>query len=223
MFSMKKTIQIILGTILSIHFFIVILQLLPNNPLATKYGKVITRYMSPYFSQSWEMFTPPVNSNRVVIFEFVTYSKGKADTVKRDATTSLIEESKKKSSAIIRISDFLSWNISGLYQLNNVLLDSIEKNKKLNSDSVAKENFFYRKMEKSLFFQDLYKYSKKCFYKVYTIPQLQLIDSAFVTISIMNREFPDFENRYADYNDINNYKISCWNSRPKKLDLSRYY
>lgn len=213
----KKITGSFLTLILIVHFLIVTVYLLNDSPLKAKHKRFVENYISPFFLQNWQLFSPPAKSDKVLLFRYLKFSKGRIDTVTRNATSSLITKYKNETSSSDRVSYFLYRNIIGMCELNNALLDSLQKNERLKNDSVTCMKIFNRGIERSLFFGNLYDYSKKCFFKLTPRAEIKSLDSVSVIISIIDREFPGFDQRSVDFENEKNFKSTVWNSRPKKL------
>ena len=94
---MKKVIYLIpifLSCILSIHFLIVILNVMPMNPISNKHKKDINEYMQPLFVQNWHLFAPdPVSHNESIQIKVGIKDEIQSDWI--DITTPLIDEMHK--------------------------------------------------------------------------------------------------------------------------------
>lgn len=64
---MKKKvilIPIILTLALTIHFLIILISVIPYNPVSYKMNTIVTTYVNPLFTQVWTLFAPdPIDSN----------------------------------------------------------------------------------------------------------------------------------------------------------------
>src|SRR5262245_59862813 len=49
---------VLLAIVLSIHFVLTLLYLLPLNPTTLRLAPVVAGYMAPFFVQDWRLFAP---------------------------------------------------------------------------------------------------------------------------------------------------------------------
>ena len=71
--TLVLTLSSILTAVLLFHFAIVFIYLSPDNPVRDRYWDWIERYMTPLFTQNWNLFAPnPVNrhENLPIRFEY---------------------------------------------------------------------------------------------------------------------------------------------------------
>lgn len=216
----RRISAVVLTGLLAFHFLIVIVYLLNDSPIKAKNKRFVDAYISPFFLQNWQLFSPPARSDKILLFRYLKFSNGRVDTVIRNATSNLIARYKDETASSDRVSYFLYRNIIGLCELNNALADSLNKLRERTGDSTACMRIFNRGIERSLFYGNLHTYARNCFFKICDRRELKSYDSVQVVISIIDRRFPSFDERELDFNDEKNFTQIVWNSRPKKL---KYY
>jgi hypothetical protein len=68
-------------TWLTLHYLIIVLQLLPANPITILNSKPISKYVDPFFEQNWRMFAPePPLANRILLIQLNVKSQQDPDT-----------------------------------------------------------------------------------------------------------------------------------------------
>ena len=213
----RRSTAVVLTGLLAFHFLIVAVYLLNDSPLKAKHKRFVDAYISPYFLQNWQLFSPPAKSDKILLFRYLKFSRGRVDTVVRNATSNLIARYKDETASSDRVSYFLYRNMIGLCELNNVLADSLTQLRARTGDSAACMRIFHRGIERSLFYGNLHTYAKKCFSKICDRRELKTYDSVQIVITIIDRQFPSFDQREAAFDDEKNFTQTVWSSRPKKL------
>lgn len=76
---MGKKVNVIMITVLSLftlfHFSIIVLHTGPLNPVYTKYRIPVENYISPLFTQNWNLFAPdPVEETQNILIQYRTAS-----------------------------------------------------------------------------------------------------------------------------------------------------
>ncbi|MCY9456846.1 DUF5819 family protein [Bacillus inaquosorum] len=127
---MKKVmflVPILLSGILIFHFMIVILNVMPMNPISNKYKKDISEYMEPIFVQNWHLFAPdPVSHNEIIQVKVGFERESKSDWI--DITTPMIEEMHKNYfSPLNRMARISSGIISELTSEDDLVIDYRKK------------------------------------------------------------------------------------------------
>jgi hypothetical protein len=58
----------VLAVVLSIHFGLTLIYLLPLNPITLRLAPLLDRYMTPFFAQNWRLFAPePISETRILL------------------------------------------------------------------------------------------------------------------------------------------------------------
>lgn len=197
------------------HFVIVALYLSPDTNLVKhKNSDFIYSYMTPFFSQSWELFAPPSTSNKTLIYSYISYKGGVSDTLITDMTSILINNYKDKQSFVSdRVYYFLYRNMVGLSMLNNRLIELIEQDGELKHDSIRRSYFYQQRIKKSIFFSNLFNYSKRTFFGLSDQNKVNATDSTFLIISIIDRKIVPIGIR----NNEDDYTTTVWNSPKVRL------
>jgi len=90
----KKTvvfIPIALVLVLTIHFSIVLISVIPYSPIYYKTNTIVSAYVNPLFTQVWTLFAPdPVNSNDALQIKLELNDGTETDWI--DATNPLVEK-----------------------------------------------------------------------------------------------------------------------------------
>jgi hypothetical protein len=84
------TLPVLLSFALIVHFTLIILQVMPLNPLSLSLGNAVKSYTTPLFKQNWHLFAPnPISSNRLIYIKLRTKTKQESGWI--DITTPLIQ------------------------------------------------------------------------------------------------------------------------------------
>jgi Family of unknown function (DUF5819) len=187
------------------HFSIIGINLMPDNPIKHQYNRDITNYMNPYFSQIWTLFAPnPISGNTTILLQFNTFTKGKADTSKWvDIVEPLVTTRKNNfwapTQRILKNMSSITQNIS---QTQSDVSEFVQK-----QDTIIDKKEGFRKVYDKVFRLSsghitLMQYSTYVYKKVYPI---QKFDSVFVKYRIVYENFPRFSKRELNYYDKKNY------------------
>lgn len=65
---MLPLLSALLPAVLSVHFAITLVYLMPLNPITLHIAPLVERYMAPWFVQNWRLFAPnPINETRMLL------------------------------------------------------------------------------------------------------------------------------------------------------------
>ncbi|MCH7402286.1 DUF5819 family protein [Belliella kenyensis] len=216
-----KIIKIILITILTVHFTIIGVHHLPNNPIKHQFKYEITSYIIPFYSQEWKLFAPnPVNKNMSILYRFSGYSK--ADTLFLSdwlsTTDKLIEDRQRNFwSPSQRILKYLSSCHIDIMETYSKGIEFIDKSDSLKSDINKSETFLKELMKSSSGHNSVLTYSKFVYNNYALDNSFENVDSVLVEYKILESSFPRFSNRNLDYYDLNNYEFKELLSSPYKI------
>lgn len=80
----------IIALVFTFHFIVVVLYIIPFNPVVAKYNQAIHEYIEPLLTQKWELFAPdPISDNRTVFMQVKLNNQEKSEWI--DISSSLIE------------------------------------------------------------------------------------------------------------------------------------
>lgn len=219
----KWTSFLLLGSgilLLGFHFLVIALSLSPDNPLKHQYKIQISRYVEPFFSQSWNLFSPnPINSNMTVLLKFKIFERGRVDTTQWvDIMAPLIDHRKTHFwSPAQRVTKYLTSCMHSILENRKITLDFIAKDDSLSKDSLAAAKFYSRLSKEWFGHQAIIQYANYVFQKMSGEWRLQGMDSVFVTYKIFDAKFPRFSKRKQDYFDLKNYQFAEYQSEFEPL------
>ncbi|QIW81949.1 DUF5819 family protein [Bacillus tequilensis] len=194
---MKKVmflVPILLSCTLIFHFMIVILNVMPMNPISNKYKKEISEYMEPIFVQNWHLFAPdPVSHNETIQVKIGFESDSKSDWI--DITNPMIEEMHKNYfSPLNRMARISSGIISELTSEDDLVIDY---RKKLEESERVKEKIKKLDKERDERFQQneaiLYRFGSS--YAKYLFPDKRIANIELRILRQKNTPFSKRDNR----------------------------
>ncbi len=164
---------LLLSALMVWHFSIVLLHVLPFNPLTNKYRNVVEAYVNPFFTQNWHLFAPdPVSHTKTIYIQArVKGPDGKlveSDWV--DITTPLITANwEERLSPVNRVMRFGVGAFSQAFHQDDVINMFEEKKKQANKQDLKlpKEDIElldeYRKQGVALLYRYGFSYVPKYF------------------------------------------------------------
>lgn len=196
-------------TLLTLHFCVIFLEQLSDNPIKHQFKKEIRKYVDPFFTQSWHLFSPnPINTNMSLVVRFKYYNEGKEHTTEWvDVTEPIIQEREDKFwSPAQRISKFLQSSMSDLSESHTKILTDIDKNDSLKTlDNIEKQKIYEMAIKTSFGYRSICNYS---FYVAENYFKSKNKDNIKFQFKIIHLKFPRFSKRKENYHDLKNYKIS---------------
>jgi hypothetical protein len=202
-------IKITLIAILVLHFSIIFLDQLPDNPIKHQYKKELLKYVDPFFTQSWHLFSPnPINTNMSLVLRFKYFNKGKEQITEWvDVTEPIITEREDKFwSPAQRISKFLQSSMSDLSESHTKILTNIDQNDSLKVLPNGKKQEIYENVIRTSFgYKSICNYS---FYVAENYFKSKKNKNIKFQFKIIHLKFPRFSKRKENYYDLKNYKIS---------------
>jgi len=205
---------------LAFHFLVIALSLAPDNPLKHQFKFQIYRYVNPFFSQSWNLFSPnPINSNMTVLLKFIVYENGRADTTQWvDIMPPLIEHRKKHFwSPTQRITKFLTSCTQSILENRKMTLEYIAKDDSLAKDSIAAATFYSRLAKQWFGHTAIIQYASYVFKQMNGPQNFRNADSTYVTYKIFDAKFPRFSKRNLNFFDLKNYQFAEYQSEYQTL------
>lgn len=196
-------------TILTVHFSILGLHQLPNNPLNHQFKYQLQGYIDPFFSQAWTLFSPnPVNSNMSLLFRFEYETASQRDTTEWiDVTEPLIEIRRESSwSPAQRISKFTQSCMSNIHESKGLILEHLEEIDSLRSDTLKTKAFYDKAMSTCYGHRATLQYSQYVAKKYFGAKGV-LPDKVRAEYKIFSARFPRFSKRKEDYYDLDNYEF----------------
>ncbi|CAN5392527.1 hypothetical protein BH10PSE19_BH10PSE19_19390 [soil metagenome] len=206
--------------LLIIHFTIVGLSLLPDNPIKHQMKYEIRSYMEPIFTQTWNLFSPtPINTNMTVLIQFKLYNAGKIDSTEWvDIYEPLIKEKRASFwSPVQRISKFMTSCMQNVLESNNNFVKMVQQDSTLRTDSVKSKLLYDRHMSVSFGHTSLIQYSNYVLLRMKSASEISGADSIMVRYEIFNAKFPRFSKREIDFYDLKSYKFNKMTSKFYKL------
>ncbi|WP_025151108.1 DUF5819 family protein [Bacillus sp. H1a] len=139
-----KILVLFLSTILLIHFCIIMLSVMPPNPIFTKHKKLIDSYTSPVFSQNWHLFAPnPITKNYTVYIQAKVEGKKSNEFVTTDwidTSTPLVLENKRNPiSPINRLVRIPTGVQDQMHIQDETFIKYINKKENTDNDKMLKE------------------------------------------------------------------------------------
>lgn len=195
----KSMIRLTLFLVVAIHFCIVSIYLMPDNPIKHQYNNNIQKYINPFFTQTWNLFSPnPVSSNITILLQFKTVNSTKTDTTKWiDIVEPLIiTRSQSFWSPAQRILKNMSTITQSVSQVQRDIREYVQK-----QDTIKNKDLEYSKIYDKVFpnssgHKVLMSYSNYVFNKMF--PN-QRFSNVSVRYRIIYEDFPRFSKRKLDY------------------------
>ena len=213
--------KVIIASALFIHFGILAIYHLPNNPIKHQFKYNIISYMNPFFSQEWKLFAPnPISANLSLDYKFKIFKKGKIvnESGWLDSQVAMVEKRQANFWAPTqRITKFLSACAMDIVEQRSTaikLLSEIDSSK-IKPSQYSK--IVLSTVETSFGHRGALSYSKYVFKRYSDQYSVKDLDSVKVEYRIISAEFPRFSKRYLDYYDKNNYKYKVLNSLSYKI------
>ena len=206
-YGCKVLLRLTLVATLFLHFSIVALDLLPDNPIKHQYKRELLYYMNPLFAQSWNLFAPnPVNFDTAILLQFKKMKKGNENTT---AWVDIIEpllEIRRQSfwSPTQRVLKNMSSITQSIAETNNNIRIYIQKTDSLKNKDVVIDKIYSRLYPTSPGHIALIQYSK---YVYKNMNETADFDSVLVRYRIVYQEYPRFSKRKQDYNDKKNWVV----------------
>lgn len=204
------------------HFSIVGMDLMPDNPLKHQYKYEISNYMSPFFSQTWNLFAPtPINKNSTILVKYYLHKKDQTvdSTMWNDIVEPLIEQRRKSFwSPVQRVIKSMTSISSGYIESSNKALQIVAKTDSLKNEPEKAARFIKKALETTREHRMLMQYCNFVYFNQYAPAyDPSALDSVTVSFNFLAKEFPRFSQRHLDYYDEENYKILELKSEPYKL------
>lgn len=198
-------------SILIIHFGILFLHQLNDNPLQHEYKYELHSYVDPFFSQAWTLFAPnPINTNMSLIIRFNSkLENGKIHITEWiDLTDPLIQDRKENFWAPTqRISKFTQSCMSNVNENHKLIIEQITKVDSLANDTLKAKLFYNNALMNTYGHNSLLQYSKYVARNYFEKSNLQPIQIE-VQYRILNAKFPRFSKRHQNYYDLDNYEFN---------------
>jgi hypothetical protein len=140
-----------------IHFTVILLGVIPPNPITVKHNRLINAYTNPMFTQNWHLFAPDPISNNTTTYLQVKYIDKTDDIITSewiDVSTGLVDANKQKYlspinrlvrvntgvKSSVAIQDDLTWQyINSEKAQKNEKMEEYEKLLEENTDKYSKK------------------------------------------------------------------------------------
>lgn len=205
-----KLFRLVLIAGLTVHFAIVGLHLMPDNPIKHRYEAEIRHYVFPYFGQSWKLFAPnPVNSNLSILIQFQDYKNGKATPSQwLDICQPLIQERRSNFwSPSQRILKTFSGSVMNLLENRSKAYEYVHKEFAA-KDSLKSAQIVKKAIDISAGHKAILSYSKFAHNNYMGKNHIAPPDSSFVVYRVIESKFPRFSKRNLDHFNLDNYQYS---------------
>lgn len=196
---------------LIIHFSLIGMSLFPDNPIKHQLKYELRSYVNPFFSQSWNLFSPtPINTNMTLLIQFKTFNGAITDTTDWvDIYQPLIEEKRRNFwSPAQRLSKFMTSCMQSVIESSQTYAQAVKEDTVLLRDSVKSKLAYEFYMSNTFGNQSIVQYSHFVFKKLFLGQDLNSFDSVFVRYEIFDSKFPRFSKRKLDYFDLKNYTFN---------------
>ena len=188
------------------HFSIVGLHIIGKN-LDWKLERLTDKYVSPLFSQEWEMFAPPPSSNTRMFYRYLTWNKGCADTSEfREILRPLYETQKHQVYSIGRLSYYLYNCSNDLIESHISILESIPDSIKSSSEARFRAELVSR-ISNTYAHRAISRHAEFVYEGAFGE---RFADSVSYSYHILDEELPEFKNRFDTPQDSTN--AFAWNS-----------
>jgi hypothetical protein len=204
----KSMVRLTLFLVATIHFWIIAIYLMPDNPIKHQHNYSIQKYINPFFTQTWNLFSPnPVNSNITILLQFKTVTSIKADTTQWvDIIEPIINErSQSFWSPSQRILKNMSTITQSISEVQRDLKDYVQKQDTIKNKEITFNKMYSKVFPESSGHKVLMSYSIYVFNRMF--PN-QRFDNVSVRYRIIYEDFPRFSKRKLDYYDKKNSKYS---------------
>lgn len=212
---LKKPAQVLVKfgiiAILIVHYGILFLHQLNENPLQHEYKYKLHSYVDPFFSQAWTLFAPnPINTNMSLLMRFNYHMEDSTshETEWLDITEPLIKDRKENFwSPAQRISKFTQSCMSNVNDNHRLILEQITKTDSLLKDTIKAKLFFKNAIKTTYGNSSIIQYSKYIARNYFSEHNIQP-NKVEVKYRILNAKFPRFSKRDEDYYNLNNYAFN---------------
>jgi hypothetical protein len=201
------------------HFALVALSLMPPNPLRHQFQFEIQRYLTPWFTQNWNLFAPnPVNGNFSLLVQYRYETASELHTSQWIDVTTPILDLKHRSfwSPAPRIAKFLMGAMQNVNEDSRSIAEHIAETEDLKTDPEAASEFLREAITRSRGHAAFVQYSSFVFRAMESGGDLPPPSSEIeVRYLIQEALFPRFSRRHLDYFDLENYEF--------RQHVSHYY
>lgn len=196
--------------LLIIHFSILFIHQLPENPIKHQFKHSLHNYVDPFFSQAWTLFAPnPISSNMSLLMRF-EYKERKAANVTEwmDITEPMIVDRKNNFwSPAQRISKFTQSCMSNINDNHKLILEQINKIDTLKNDTVKSKIFYRNAINTTYGHRSIIQYSKYISRNYFNFKKINA-SNIKLQYRILNARFPRFSKRNEDYYNLDNYEFT---------------
>lgn len=196
---------------LGFHFTVIAMDLLPDNPLKHQFKYEVANYVSPFFSQTWNLFAPnPVNKNSTILLKYYVHQgNGQVDsTAWNDIMEPLLEQRRQSFwSPVQRVLKSMTSISNGYIENTNRAIAILNQRDSIRTDRKATADFMRNVLETTREHRMLMQYAKYVFHTSHAANYPSgSVDSVAVRFNFFSKEFPRFSERHLDYFDEENYK-----------------
>jgi len=212
---LKKPAQVLVKfgiiAILIVHYGILFLHQLNENPIQHEYKYKLHSYVDPFFSQAWTLFAPnPINTNMSLLMRFNYHIEDSTshETEWLDITEPLIKDRKENFwSPAQRISKFTQSCMSNVNDNHRLILEQITNVDSLAKDTIKAKSFYKNALMTTYGHKSLLQYSKYIARSYFSENNIQ-VERVEIRYRILNAKFPRFSKRDEDYYNLNNYAFN---------------
>ena len=207
-----RVVSVILYAFVIFHFVIVGFKQFPDNPVQHEYKIQLSRYVDPFFSQAWTLFSPnPINSNMTLLIQFKYFSNNRNYTTEWiDVSEPInIERQKYFWSPAQRISKFLSSSMQNINDNYIQFFEYVKSDEILSKKDTATISKLYQSsMIKTFGHASIIQYSQFVAKQYFSKQKNTIPASLQIQYRIFNAKFPRFSKRNLDYYNLENYTFS---------------
>lgn len=136
MIKIIYTLPIVLLVVLVFHFSIILLSVIPFNPITHKTNNIVYSYIDPLFTQTWTLFAPdPIHTNEALQIQ-LELANGKT-TEWIDATNPLIEKMHANYISPFNRMGRITQSITGQMLTEDVLVNELRNSLEERNDYVT--------------------------------------------------------------------------------------
>ncbi len=204
-----------LSLLLVAHFSIIGFYQMPDNPLLHQYKYQMSRYIDPFFSQAWTLFSPnPINYNMNLLVQFSFENNGKVNTTDWiDVSEPIIKDRKSNFwSPGQRLSKYLSACMQGINDDSRQFLEVMKKDSLLSKkDSAYIQKLYDKSISATYGHRSIMQYVTFVANRYFSETNLAS-EKIYIRYRIFNSKFPRFSKRHLDYYNLKNYTFSEYTS-----------
>jgi hypothetical protein len=178
--------------------------------------ELVSEYIQPYCPQEWEMFAPPPEVNTRLLYRYVIFKNGRADTSAfKEILNPLYKRQVKKEYSLSRLSYYLFNCTQNIYKNYEYMLEHLPDSVKVSNYEQLRA-YTNQFMSKSYSHQSILKHGSLVLTAHYSTDKY---DSVYFSYHILDEAIPEYKNRFTRKQGSDSALTFAWNSNFCKLKI----